>query len=102
MNNAQTNLKDGLNKLAEDLKKMSPPRYCEAHKPCDAKEHQPGYQLALALFTIIFGSLVYGLVIMFGVNLVLSDWLEVVPSMGYGTAIMGTAALYALRLIAKL
>lgn len=97
-----TNLQDGLKKLAEDLNKVSPPRYCEAHKPCDAKEHQPGYQLALALFTISFGSLVYGLVIMFGVNLVLSDWLEVVPNMGYGTAIMGTATLYVLRLIANL
>lgn len=93
---------EGLAKLADDLKNMVSPRYCAAHKPCDAKEHTSGYQLALALFTIIFGSLVYGLVIMFGVNLVLVEWLEVVPSMGYGTAIMGTASLYVLRLIAKL
>ncbi len=96
------NVEQGLKKLAEDLNKVSPPRYCAEHKPCDAKEHTPGYQLALALFTIIFGSLVYGLIIMFGVNMVLADWLEVTPTMGYGTAILGTATLYVLRLIAKL
>src|SRR5688572_19540165 len=97
-----TNLQEGLKKLADDLAKASPPRYCEAHKPCDAKAHTEGYQLALAIFTVVFGSLVYGLVIMFGVNMVLVDWLGVVPSMSYGTAIMGTASLYVLRLIAKL
>lgn len=102
MNNAQTNRQDGLKKLAEDLNKVSPPRYCEAHKPCDAKEHTPGYQLGLALFSVIFGSLIYGLIIMLGVNMVLADWLDVVPSMDYDTAIMGTATLYVLRLIAKL
>jgi hypothetical protein len=97
-----TNLQEGLKKLADDLAKASPPRYCEAHKPCDAKEHTQGYQLGLAIFTIIFGSLVYGLIIMFGINLVLSDWLEAVPHIGYGTAVMGTASLYVLRLVAKL
>ena len=97
-----TNLQEGLKKLADDLAKASPPRYCEAHKPCDAKEHTSGYQLGLAIFTVIFGSLVYGLVLMFGVNLVLASWLEVVPPMSYGTAIMGTASLYMLKLIAKL
>jgi hypothetical protein len=93
---------EGLARLAEDLKKITPPRYCEAHKPCDAKEHQLGYVLASGIFGIVIGSLVYGLIIMFGVNMVLADWLDVVPSMDYDTAIMGTAALYVLRLIAKL
>lgn len=93
---------EGLAKLADDLKNMVPPRYCAEHKPCDAKEHAQGFKIAYILFGVIFGSLVYGLIIMFGVNLVLSEWLEVVPSMGYGTAIMGTASLYMLRLIAKL
>ena len=93
---------EGLAKLADDLKNMVPPRYCADHKPCDAKAHTDGYKFAYALFTIIFGSLVYGLIIMFGVNLVLADWLAVVPSMGYGTAIMGTASLYMLKLISKL
>ena len=102
MNEMQNGLKDGLNKLAADLAKASPPRYCEAHKPCDAKAHQDGHKMALAIFTVIFGSLVYGLVLMFGVNLVLASWLEVVPPMSYGTAIMGTASLYMLKLIAKL
>lgn len=93
---------EGLARLAEDLKKITPPRYCEAHKPCDAKEHTQGYRYALTLFYVVFGSLVYGLVIMFGVNLVMTSWLDVVPSMDYDTAIMGTATLYVLRLIAKL
>lgn len=97
-----TNLQDGLKKLADDLAKASPPRYCEAHQPCDAKEHAEGYKIALTLFYVVFGSLIFGLLLMFGVNLVLSDWLEVVPHIGYGTAVMGTASLYVLRLIAKL
>jgi hypothetical protein len=97
-----TNLQEGLTKLAADLAKASHPRYCEAHKPCDAKEHTQGYQYALTLFYVIFGSLIFGLLLMFGVNLVLSDWLEAVPHIGYGTSIMGTASLYVLRLIAKL
>lgn len=97
-----TNMQDGLKKLAEDLNKVSPPRYCDEHKPCDAKEHSEGYQFALALFSVIFGSLIYGLIIMLGINMVLADWLDVVPSMDYDTAIMGTATLYVLRLIAKL
>jgi hypothetical protein len=97
-----TNLQDGLKKLADDLAKASPPRYCEAHKPCDAKEHTQGYQYALTLFYVVFGSLIFGLLLMFGINLVLSDWLEAVPHIGYGTAVMGTASLYVLRLIAKL
>ncbi len=92
---------EGLARLAEDLKKITPPRYCAEHKPCDAKEHSEGYQFALALFSVIFGSLIYGLIIMFGVNMVLADWLDVVPPMDYDTAIMGTATLYVLRLIAK-
>ena len=97
-----TNLQEGLKKLADDLAKASPPRYCEAHKPCDAKEHAQGYQYALTMFYVVFGSLIFGLLLMFGVNLVLSDWLEVVPHIGYGTSIMGTASLFVLRLIAKL
>lgn len=93
---------EGLAKLADDLKNMVPPRYCAEHKPCDAKEHTDGYKFTYTLFTIIFGSLIYGLIIMLGVNMVLAEWLDVVPSMGYGTAIMGTATLYVLRMIAKL
>ena len=96
------NVQEGLKKLQEDLAKASPPRYCAEHKPCDAKEHQQGYALARSLLYAVFGSLVFGLVLMFGVNLVFASWLEVVPSMGYGTAIMGTASLYVLRLIVKL
>lgn len=97
-----TNMQDGLKKLAEDLNKVSPPRYCAEHKPCDAKEHDLGYRYAKMAFHVIFGSLIYGLIIMLGVNMVLADWLDVVPSMDYDTAIMGTATLYVLRLIAKL
>lgn len=97
-----TDVEDGLKRIAEAVKKMPTPRYCETHKPCDAKEHQQGYALARSLLYAVFGSLVFGLVLMFGVNLVFASWLEVVPGMGYGTAIMGTASLYVLRLIAKL
>lgn len=93
---------EGLAKLAEDLKNMVPPRYCAEHKPCDAKEHSQGYRYARTLFDFIFGSLIFGLIIMLGVNMVLAEWLEVTPTMDYDTAIMGTATLYVLRLIAKL
>ena len=93
---------EGLAKLADDLKNMVPPRYCAEHKPCDAKEHSQGYRYTKTAFNVIFGSIIYGLIIMLGVNMVLADWLDVVPSMDYDTAIMGTATLYVLRLIAKL
>lgn len=96
-----TNLQDGLKKLAEDLNKVSPPRYCETHKPCDAKAHQDGHKIAMAMFVYIFGTLGWGCVLMFAVNGILSDWLGVVDTLSYGQAILGTAGLYAITEIKK-
>lgn len=101
MNNAQTNLQDGLKKLAEDLNKVSPPRYCEAHKPCDAKEHTEGHKIAMGIFVYVFGSLAWGCVLMFAVNAILADWLGVVDTLSYWQAIVGTAGLYTLSEIKK-
>jgi hypothetical protein len=96
-----TNQQDGLKKLADDIAKASPPRYCEAHKPCDAKEHQPGYALAKAIFVYIFGVLAWGCVLMLAVNAILAGWLDVVDTLSYGDAIVGTAGLYGLTEIRK-
>lgn len=97
-----TDVNEGLKKLAEDLRLMGPARYCAEHKPCDAKEHQLGYRIVLTAFMVVAGSLVYGLGLMIGVNTVLADWLEVVPTVDYWTAVAGTASLFMLRAIAKL
>lgn len=102
MNEMQEGLKDGLNKLAADLAKASHPRYCEAHKPCDAKAHQDGHKIAMAMFVYIFGTLGWGCVLMLAVNgLLAGGWLDVVPTMSYWQAILGTAGLYALTEIKK-
>lgn len=92
-----TNLQDGLKKLAEDLNKVSPPRYCEAHKPCDAKEHQPGYVFAYGIFGIIVGSLIFGLVLMLGINAVCVDWLRVLPGISYWQSVFAMGGLYIIR-----
>ena len=105
MNEMQEGLQEGLKKLAADLAKASPPRYCEAHKPCDAKEHQPGYSACRDMFAIAFGSLTLGLVDMLAVNAGLVDVARLAAQHRILGSIFGTYAVlimaYALRLIAK-
>lgn len=96
-----TNLQDGLKKLAEDLNKVSPPRYCAEHKPCDAKEHAEGYKMAKRIGKYVFGVLAWGCVLMIAANTILSDWLSVADTLSYGQAIVGTAGLYAIAEIRK-
>lgn len=96
-----TNLQDGLKKLAEDLNKVSPPRYCAEHKPCDAKEHAEGYKMARRIGKYVFGVLAWGCVLMIAANTILSDWLSAADTLSYGQAILGTAGLYALAEIRK-
>jgi tetrahydromethanopterin S-methyltransferase subunit B len=97
MNEMQEGLKDGLKKLADDLAKASPPRYCEAHKPCDAKEHQHGYVFAYGIFGLIVGSIIFGLVLMLGVNAVFTDWLGVAQGISYWQSVFAMGALYIIR-----
>lgn len=96
-----TNLQEGLTKLAADLAKASPPRYCEAHKPCDAKEHAEGYKMAKRIGKYVFGVLAWGCVLMIAANTLLSDWLGVADTLSYWQAIAGTSGLYALAEIRK-
>lgn len=92
---------EGLKRIAESVRKMPPREYCEAHKPCDAKEHQPGHKLAMAMFVYVFGVLGWGCVLMLAANSILADWLGVVGTLSYWQALIGTAGLYALTEIRK-
>lgn len=92
---------EGLAKLADDLKKMTPLRYCAEHKPCDAKEHAEGYKMAKRIGKYVFGVLAWGCVLMIAANTILSEWLDVTDTLSYGQAILGTAGLYALAEIRK-
>ena len=96
-----TNINEGLDRLAQEVKNMGPAQYCAEHEPCDAQEHTEGYKMAKRIGKYIFGVLAWGCVLMIAANMILSDWLDVADTLSYGQAILGTAGLYALAEIRK-
>lgn len=70
---------------------------CPKHQRCSYPSHQPFAQFLSDAVLFLPVSMVWGLVVMWGVNAVLAGWMDLAPAIGYWDAVAGVAAFYAVR-----